>query len=207
MKKIVLRIVSAICMVLLCFSMASCSSYKVDKGYSYFGSLPSMFLGIRTNQTEYPLEDVSLEIAYGWAEGYLDETGHEGYETYSVLIVAYDSTLIGKLPYNEPSENYDAYFSTDNFCVLKEIKDDFSNDKYVVTTSGSWKAKVEYNTKETFRIPEEFFENLTSSRSSIYFEIVLIGYSESNNTYLATYTDKITVNFEVDDNNTVKIID
>ena len=207
MKKIVLRIISAICMVLLCFSMASCSSYKVDKGYSYFGSLPSMFLGIRTNQTEYPLEDVSLEIAYGWAKGYLDETGHEGYETYSVLIVAYDSTLIGKLPYNEPSENYDAYFSTDNFCVLKEIKDDFSNDKYVVTTSGSWKAKVEYNTKETFRIPEEFFENLTSSRSSIYFEIVLIGYSESNNTYLATYTDKITVNFEVDDNNTVKIID
>ena len=186
MKKIVLRIISAICMVLLCFSMASCSSYKVDKGYSYFGSLPSMFLGIRTNQTEYPLEDVSLEIAYGWAKGYLDETGHEGYETYSVLIVAYDSTLIGKLPYNEPSENYDAYFSTDNFCVLKEIKDDFSNDKYVVTTSGSWKAKVEYNTKETFRIPEEFFENLTSSRSSIYFEIVLRDYSESNNTYLAT---------------------
>ena len=207
MKKIVLRIVSAICMVLLCFSMASCSSYKVDKGYSYFGSLPSMFLGIRTNQTEYPLEDVSLEIAYGWAEGYLDETGHEGYEPYSVLIVAYDWTLNGALPYREPTENYDAYFSTDNLCVLKEIKDDFSNDKYVVTTSGSWKAKVEYNTKETFRIPEEFFENLTSSRSSIYFEIVLIGYSESNNTYLATYTDKITVNFEVDDNNTVKIID
>ena len=206
MRKIVLRIVSAICMVLLCFSMASCSSYKVEKGYSYFGNLPSMFLGIRTNQTEYPLDDVSLEIAYGWAEGYLDETGQEGYETYSVLIVAYDSTLIGKLPYNEPSENYDAYFSTDNFCVLKEIKDDFSNDKYVVTTSGSWKAKIEYNTKETFRIPEEFFENLTSSRSSIYFEIVLIGYSESNNTYLATYTDKITVNFEFDDNNTVKIM-
>ena len=207
MKKIVLRIVSAICMVLLCFSMASCSSYKVDKGYSYFGSLPSMFLGIRTNQTEYPLEDVSLEIAYGWAEGYLDSSSHEGYDNYSVLIVAYDSTLIGKLPYNEPSENYDAYFSTDNFCVLKEIKDDFSNDKYVVTTSGSWKAKVEYNTKETFRIPEELFENLTSSRSSIYFEIVLIGYSESDNTYLATYTDNITVHFEVDDNNTVRIID
>ena len=207
MRKIVLRIVSAICMVLLCFSMASCSSYKVEKGYSYFGRLPSMYLGIRTNQTEYPLEDVSLEIAYGWAEGYLDETGHEGYEPYSVLIVAYDSTLIGNLPYNEPSENYDAYFSTDNLCILKEIKDDFSNDKYVVTTSGSWKAKVEYNTKETFRIPEELFENLTSNRSSIYFEIVLIGYSESDNTYLATYTGKITVNFELDDNNTVKIID
>ena len=207
MRKIVLRIISSICMVLLCFSMASCSSYKVEKGYSYFGNLPSMFLGIRTNQTEYPLDDVSLEIAYGWAEGYLDETGQEGYETYSVLIVAYDSTLIGNLPYNEPSENYDAYFSTDNLCILKEIKDDFSNDKYVVTTSGSWKAKVEYNTKETFRIPEELFENLTSSRSSIYFEIVLIGYSESDNTYLATYTDNITVHFEVDDNNTVRIID
>ena len=207
MKKIVLRIVSAICMVLLCFSMASCSSYKVDKGYSYFGSLPSMFLGIRTNQTEYPLDNVSLEIAYGWAEGYLDETGHEGYEPYSVLIVAYAWTLNGELPYREPSENYDAYFSKDNLCVLKEIKNDFSNDKYVVTTSGSWKAKVEYNTKETFRIPEKLFENLTSSRSSIYFEIVLIGYSENDNTYLATYTDKITVRFEVDDNNTVKIID
>ena len=207
MKKIVLRIISAICMVLLCFSMASCSSYKVDKGYSYFGSLPSMFLGIRTNQTEYPLDNVSLEIAYGWAEGYLDSSSHEGYDNYSVLIVAYDWTLNGELPYREPTENYDAYFSTDSFCVLKEIKEDFSNDKYVVTTSGSAKAKVEYNTKETFRIPEELFENLTSSRSSIYFEIVLIGYSESDNTYLATYTDKITVNFELDDNNTVKIID
>ena len=206
MRKIVSRILSAICLVSLCFSMASCSSYKIEKGYSYFGSLPSMFLGIRTNKTEYPLEDVSLEIAYGWAEGYLDETGHEGYETYSVLIVAYDSTLIGKLPYNEPSENYNANFSTENLCVLKEIKDDFSNDKYVVRTSGSAKAKVEYNTKETFRIPEELFENLTSNRSSIYFEIVLIGYSESDNSYLATYTDKITVNFEFDDNNTVKII-
>ena len=193
--------------VLLCISLASCSSYKVDKGYSYFGSLPSMFLGIRTNQTEYPLDDVSLEIAYGWAEGYLDETGHEGYEPYSVLIVAYDWTLNGALPYREPTENYDAYFSTDNLCVLKEINDDLSNDKYVVRTSGSAKAKVEYNTKETFRIPEELFENLTSNRSSIYFEIVLIGYSESDNTYLATYTDKITVSFELDDNNTVKIRD
>ena len=204
MKKI---LVLALAVVTLLCCLVGCSSYKVDEGYSYFGSLPSMFLGIRTNQTEYPLEDVSLEIAYGWAEGYVDETGHEGYETYSVLIVAYDSTLIGKLPYNEPSESYEQIFSTKNLCVLKEIKDDFSNDKYVVRTSGSAKAKVEYNTKETFRIPEELFENLTSNRSSIYFEIVLIGYSESNNTYLATYTDKITVNFEVDDNNTVKIID
>lgn len=207
MKKIVLRIVSAICMVLLCFSMASCSSYKVEKGYSYFGRLPSMFLGIRTNQTEYPLDNVSLEIAHGWLEGYLDYSSHEGYDNYSVLIVAYDWTLNGKLPYKEPSKNYDAYFSTDSLCVLKEIKEDFSNDKYTVTTSGSLGAKVQYNTQETFRIPEELFENLTSSRSSIYFEIVLIGYSESDNTYLATYTDKITVNFELDDNNTVKIID
>ena len=166
-----------------------------------------MFLGIRTNQTEYPLDNVSLEIAYGWAEGYLDSSSHEGYDNYSVLIVAYDWTLNGELPYREPTENYDAYFSTDSLCVLKEIKEDFSNDKYVVTTSGSAKAKVEYNTKETFRIPEELFENLTSSRSSIYFEIVLIGYSESDNIYLATYTDNITVHFEVDDNNTVKIID
>ena len=207
MRKIVLRIVSAICMVLLCFSMASCSSYKVEEGYSYFGSLPSMFLGIRTNQTEYPLDNVTLEIAYGWPEDYLDYSSHEGYENYSVLIVAYDWTLIGNLPYREPIENYETYFSLKNLCVLKEIKEDFSNDKYVVTKSGSFGAKIKYNTKETFRIPEELFENLTSSRSSIYFEIVLIGYSESDNTYLATYTDNITVNFEVDDNNTVKIID
>ena len=114
--------------------------------------------------------------------------------------------MLEKVLDKEP-ENYDAYFSTDSLCVLKEIKDDFSNNKYVVTTSGSFGAKVKYNTKETFHIPEELFENLTSSRSSIYFEIVLIGYSESDNTYLATYTDKITVNFELDDNNTVKIRD
>ena len=204
MKKL---IALTLAMVSLLCCLVGCASYKVDKGYSYFGSLPSMFLGIRTDQTEYPLDDVSLEIAYGWAEGYLDETGHEGYEPYSVLIVAYDWTLNGALPYREPTENYDAYFSADNLCVLKEIKDDLYSDKYVVRISGSAKAEVEYNTKETFRIPEELFENLTSSRSSIYFEIVLIGYSESDNTYLAAYTDNITVHFELDDNNTVKIID
>ena len=204
MKKL---IALTLAMVSLLCCLVGCASYKVDKGYSYFGSLPSMFLGIRTNQTEYLLDDVSLEIAYGWAEGYVDETGHEGYEPYSVLIVAYDWTLNGALPYREPTENYDAYFSADNLCVLKEIKDDLYSDKYVVRISGSAKAEVEYNTKETFRIPEELFENLTSSRSSIYFEIVLIGYSESDNTYLAAYTDNITVHFELDDNNTVKIID
>ena len=203
MKKI---LALALALVALLCCLVGCSSYKVDKGYSYFGSLPSMFLGIRTNQTEYPLDDVSLEIAYGWAEGYLDSSIRKGYDNYSVLIVAY-WTLNGELPYREPTENYDAYFSTDNLCVLKEIKDDFSNDKYIVTTSDSWKAKVQYNTRETFRIPDELFENLTTNRSSIYFEIVLIGYSESDNTYLATYTNNIRVHFEVADNNTVKIID
>ena len=203
MKKL-LALVLAVVALLCC--LVGCSSYKVDKGYSYFGSLPSMFLGIRTNQTEYPLDDVFLEIAYGWAEGYLDSSIRKGYDNYSVLIVAY-WTLNGELPYHEPTENYDAYFSTDNLCVLKEIKDDFSNDKYIVTTSDSWKAKVQYNTRETFRIPDELFENLTTNRSSIYFEIVLIGYSESDNTYLATYTNNIRVHFEVADNNTVKIID
>ena len=45
----------ALAVVTLLCCLVGCSSYKVDKGYSYFGSLPSMFLGIRTNQTEYPL--------------------------------------------------------------------------------------------------------------------------------------------------------
>ena len=44
MKKIVLRIVSAICMVLLCFSMASCSSYKVDKDILILVACPQCFL-------------------------------------------------------------------------------------------------------------------------------------------------------------------
>ena len=206
MKKCLSFILTIISMLFLCFPISSCSAYKVEKGYSHFGRLPSMFIGIRTNQIEYEIEDVTLEIAYGWPEHALDSSSHQGYENYSVLIVVYDWTMFGELPYANPTGRYESYFDKDSLCVLKEIKEDFTNEKYLAFTSGSWMAKVNYNTKETFKIPERIFKNITSARSSIYFGIVLIGYSESKQSYQATYSNHIRMAFEVMDNNRVQII-
>ena len=60
--------------------------------------------------------------------------------------------------------------------------------------------------RETFKIPERIFKNITSARRSIYFGIVLIGYSESEQSYQATYSNHIRMAFEVMDNNRVQII-
>ena len=42
--------------VSLCLPMNGCSLYRIEKGYGYFTELPPMFIGIQTNQVEYPLE-------------------------------------------------------------------------------------------------------------------------------------------------------
>ena len=56
MRKIILKIISAICMVLLCFSTASCSNSKgINIGFNgkWIGTLPDVHFGIKSDKTEF----------------------------------------------------------------------------------------------------------------------------------------------------------
>ena len=196
MKKMISAPLALALIFSICLFMTSCSDYKIEDGYSYFGRLPAMFIGVRTNKTEYPKDNVSLNISYGWPEGYTDESGLEGYESYSVLISAYNYKALSNLPYRDPTDNYSSYFSEDNFFVLREIKD-LSEEKYITKTSGTLTAKVDYSTTESLLIPEALLESLTEERSSIYLEIALIGYSEEENKYVAMYSNNIRLYFGI----------
>ena len=76
MRKIILRIISAICMVLLCFSMASCSNSKgINIGFNgkWIGTLPDVHFGIKSDKTEFDINNVTLDFSYG--DGSVGEVG------------------------------------------------------------------------------------------------------------------------------------
>ena len=76
MKKIVLRIISAICMVLLCFSMVSCSNPEgLNMGFKgkWIGTLPDVHFGIQSDKTEFDISNVTLDFSYG--DGRIGEVG------------------------------------------------------------------------------------------------------------------------------------
>ena len=47
-------------------SLTGCMKFKVEKGMKYFGKVPEMHIGIQTNETEYPIDNIKLDIYYGW---------------------------------------------------------------------------------------------------------------------------------------------
>lgn len=187
----------------LCLPMNGCSLYRIEKGYGYFTELPPMFIGIQTNQVEYPLDDVSLDISYGWPEEFVEGHVGENQEGFAVLIVAYDWTMVGNLPFDEPQADYNAYISADNVFLLKEIREDFSNETYRADVGDSWFAKVTYNAKETFRLPEELFGNLTKERGSVYLSILFIARNTSDGMYLRLTENTLRLYVEVTDDGRV----
>lgn len=207
MKSFFSILISILLIISFSFSMSACSFYRFETGYSYFGEIPSMFIGAKTNKLKYYTDYVQFDVAYGWDPDFLFQSSQENYENYSVLIVAYDWTMIGNVPYREPTEDYESFFSTDGLFVLKEIpKENFFDSKYAVTVDGHFKAKIKYNMQETLLLPEELFENLSDSRRAVYIEIVLIGYSETDNTYFACYSNEIRLEFDKIGENKIKLV-
>ena len=87
--------------------------------------------------------------------------------------------------------------------MLKEIREDFSNETYRADVGDSWFAKVTYNAKETFRLPEELFGNLTKERGSVYLSILFIARNTSDGMYLRLTENTLRLYVEVTDDGRV----
>ena len=197
----------------LSFSLIGCSTYKIEKGMSYMGLVPSLNLGIQTNQTEYEIENVNLDIYYGWHESYFCQT--QGYEWEGVVIFASDSVLpINEFFNDEFVDYYDlkdvkkeiynisTSSSYEASChILKVINEDLNNEKYIVKLSTFNKAL--YKTHELFTIPSEV---LVNPRVGFSITIVSVAKNIETGKYKYLYSNSLDFNYKILENGKINLV-
>ena len=208
MKKIVLRIVSAICMVLLCFSMASCSNSKgINIGFNgkWIGTLPDVHFGIKSDKTEFDINNVTLDFSYGDGSvgevgGYIGNYVEGAEETEDCPIVCVAVYFYNSKYGNTLGEaRFEDYKNIEGLYFVKEISLDDYNENYDVENNifGS-----KYEHTETLTIPQETFELTTGF---VCIGVYAIAYIPSQNLYrIANGADK-GLKYEILDDGKVKI--
>ena len=208
MKKIVLRIVSAICMVLLCFSMASCSNPEgLNMGFKgkWIGTLPDVHFGIQSDKTEFDISNVTLDFSYG--DGRIGEVGGyignyvEGADEIEDCPIVCVAVYFYNSRYGDTlgEARFEDYKNIEGLYFVKEISLDDYNENYDVENNifGS-----KYEHTETLTIPQETFELTTGF---VCIGVYAIAYIPSQNLYrIADGADK-GLKYEILDNGKVKI--
>ena len=208
MRKIVLRIISAICMVLLCFSMASCSNSKgINIGFNgkWIGTLPDVHFGIKSDKTEFDINNVTLDFSYGDGSvgevgGYIGNYVEGAEETEDCPIVCVAVYFYNSKYGNTLGEaRFEDYKNIEGLYFVKEISLDDYNENYDVENNifGS-----KYEHTETLTIPQETFELTTGF---VCIGVYAIAYIPSQNLYrIADGADK-GLKYEILDDGKVKI--
>ena len=208
MRKIVLRIISAICMVLLCFSMASCSNPEgLNMGFKgkWIGTLPDVHFGIQSDKTEFDISNVTLDFSYG--DGRIGEVGGyignyvEGADEIEDCPIVCVAVYFYNSRYGDTlgEARFEDYKNIEGLYFVKEISLDDYNENYDVENNffGS-----KYEHTETLTIPQETFELTTGF---VCIGVYAIAYIPSQNLYrIADGADK-GLKYEILDDGKVKI--
>ena len=206
------KIISFISTIFLSVCMSSCSFYKIEKGMSYMGLVPSLNLGIQTNQTEYEINNVNLDIYYGWSESYFVEANGYSYE--AVVIFVHDAIVSAHEMYDL---DFNDYYELENIekevynistnssykakChILKVINEDLNNDKYIVKLSRLNKAL--YKTHETFNIPSEV---LVNPKVGFNITIASVWKNKETGKYNYLYSSDIHFSFNILENGNINL--
>lgn len=195
-------------------SLTGCMKFKVEKGMKYFGKVPEMHIGIQTNETEYPIDNIKLDIYYGWHKHCFLE--QQGYENIGVFILAHESSLSGDkiLGYefdnyrdieNIGIENFNIATHSDyetKYHILKIITENLNDEKYIVELSKSGKA--EYKTRETFLIPLSVIQN---PRVGFNITISKVAKNLDTGKYKYIYIKSISLNYDILENGNINLIE
>ena len=197
------RKLSALLVFVLLFSMASCSRYKVEKGMKFFGHIPSMNLGIQTNDTVFSPDHVQLDIYYGWGSGFMSDT-RGGYETVGAVIFAYDGRSYCSSILSVELDDYTNLEAVkpDTYYILKVITKNLDDEKYVCSVDKYGKA--DYGTHELLHIPQEV---LTEPSRGFNIAIALVCRSIESGKYVYLYTEKMSLDFVILDNGNIQLIE
>ena len=200
---------SAICVLLVAITLlSSCEkSTGIEIGFSgkWFGRLPQVHFGIKSDKTEFDIDDVTLDFSYGNGSvsdvgGYIgvynEETGNtEDWPIVSMAVYFYNA----KYRNTREPRFFEDYKSIEGLYFVKEIGIDDYNENYDVKNNifGS-----KYEHTETLTIPKETFELTTGF---VCIGVYEIAYNSSKNTYCFAGGSNKGLKYEMLDGGKVKI--
>ncbi|MBQ7343807.1 MAG: hypothetical protein IJW53_03465 [Clostridia bacterium] len=156
------KTVCAICLLLIfCLVFSSCyTPAGIKIGFDgKWGLLPEVYFGVKSDNTEFPIDDVTLDFSYGngAASGVGGFVGGDNGEDCPIVCVAvyffnakYQDTAAG---YGEA--RFEDYKEIEGLYFVKEIGIDDYNDNYGVKNNF---LSCKYEHTEALTIPEEVME-------------------------------------------------
>ena len=200
MKK-VLSTISILLVILILFS--SCANpYAINIGHDGFhGLLPYIAIGIRSDKTEFDIDDVTLDFSFGQEidlTNYIQLNG--GGEKCPIVCVAvyfYNAKYIDYI-----STRFANYKEIEGWHFVKEITPEDYEENY--KAQFNYWGYTKYDHTETLTIPKETFELTTGY---ICFGVYAIAYIPSENTYKIYDGNDQGLKYENLGNGNVKISD
>ena len=187
----------AICLLVCLASLPGlfgCARYEIEKGMWYFGQLPSMNLGIQTNEVTFAPDAVSLELCYGWHAGFTSEVGMEGFEPWAVVLLVYGGDAYTHLWAAGELADFTDLDSVcpDTFHILKVIDEGLDDPRYVCEISKYGKAT--YGTRERFSIPSAVFAD---EQGKFEIAIAFVARNCETGAYRYAYMERMPLHFTV----------
>lgn len=206
-------------LILLMFSLllTGCrQKAKFEKGFNYQSYNTSIMLGVRSDTDLFAKDNVALDLCYGvydlkyagksYAEGQyiipdiIPDTLLESFSDITDAEIFFGLYISKKPSYDNIFPDYK---TIESFCFVKEISDEEAFTEEYGYSESAWKG-ITYNHCETIRIPAEFFTEKTG-------KLVISIFSfqeapEEGSVYYSANRSKITLEYELVDENTVRII-
>lgn len=195
MKKIVCL---SIAIILVIATFVSCGTEKgidIGSGGILIGELPYVFFSIRSNETEFDLDNVTLEISFGNGTSsdvgrFIGEGSPDEDEIKCIAVYFCNGAYLDKVT-GFGDARFDDYKAIDGLYFVREISVDDYNENYDVDT-GFLHRRYEHS--ETLTVPRDVFEKRTGYACIVVAEIALEG---SSGLYRVAYSDVQGIAYEV----------
>ena len=143
-------------LLIVVLTATGCQNAKLKKGFD--NQLPLIRIGVKSETNTFSIDNVTFDLYYGFYdvnESIDDEKRRYGELVYQKMFFAiyiHDSYAKVHRAYNADYKSIEEYY------FVKEISEEEAFSKeYGYIDGGRWKG-TEYNHKEMFTIPKEFFK-------------------------------------------------
>ena len=188
----------SIAIILVLATLVSCGTEKgIDIGSKgiLIGELPYVFYSIRSNETEFDLDNVTLDFSFGKGTssdvgGFIGEGSPDEAEIKCIAVYFCNGAYLDKMV-GFGDARFDDYKSIDGLYFVREISIDDYNENYDVDT-GFLRRRYEHS--ETLTVPRGVFEKRTGYACIVVAEIAL---ERSSGLYCVAYSGIEGIAYEV----------
>lgn len=197
----------ALCLLFISLTVfSSCSaSQGLHIGFNglLIGKLPEVHFGIKSSQTEFDLDDVTLDFSYGNGSstdvsGCVGGVNGEECPIVCVAVYFYNAKYLDTVA-RFGKARFDDYKTIEGLHFVKEISLDDYNESYDVENS-FWGRRYEHT--ETLTIPQAVFE---LSKGYACLGVLQIAYVPSENKYWIVGGNETALKYEMLDGHKVRL--